>query len=182
MGIYFFNNDDFIVRQNMKGKLLTFTEEYKGLYLVLFYSRECKYCDQLMTEFKQLPQSIMGCRFVMVNINQNPEIVEKSKQTISPISYVPDLILYVNGLPYIRYDGPNEVNEIKRFIIDISNKLEKTSFLTEERQEQPPQMIEQEMKPEDVIPEYTVGKPLCGSSRDVYGRCYLEFDNAYISS
>jgi hypothetical protein len=39
-----------------------------------------------MTEFKQLPQSIMGCRFVMLNINQNPEIVEKSKQTISPIS------------------------------------------------------------------------------------------------
>jgi len=37
-------------------------------------------------------------------------------------------------------------------------------------------------QPEDVIPEYTVGKPLCGSSRDVYGRCYLEFDNAYINS
>ena len=182
MGIYFFNNDDFTVRQNMKGKLLTFTEEYKGLYLVLFYSRECKYCDQLMTEFKQLPQSIMGCRFVMVNINQNPEIVEKSKETISPITYVPDLILYVNGLPYIRYDGPNEVNEIKRFIIDISNKLEKTSFLTEEKQEQHPPQIVEEIKPEDVIPEYTVGKPLCGSNRDVYGRCYLEFDNAYVSS
>lgn len=181
MGIYFFNNDDFTVRHNQKGKLLTFTEEYKGLYLVLFYSKECKYCDQLMTQFKQLPQSIMGCRFVMVNINQNPEIVEKSKQTISPISYVPDLILYVNGLPYVRYDGPNELNDIKQFILDISSKLEKTSFLSEERP--PDEIQEQHINiEENAIPEYTVGMPLCGSSKDVYGRCYLEFDNAYITS
>lgn len=184
MGIYFFNNNDFTVRQNMKGKLLTFTEEYKGLYLVLFYSRECKYCDQLMAEFKQLPQNIMGCRFVMVNINQNPEIIEKSKQTVSPITYVPDLILYVNGLPYIRYDGPNDVNEIKNFIKDISTKLEKTSFLMEEQnQNHPQEEIPRNVVPEqDIIPEYTVGKPLCGSNRDVYGRCYLDFDNAYINS
>ena len=118
------------------------------------------------------------------NVNQNPEIIEKSKQTISPITYVPDLILYVNGLPYIRYDGPNDVNEIKNFIKDISNKLEKTSFLMEEQNQQPPQEeIPRNIIPEqDIIPEYTVGKPLCGSRKDVYGRCYLEFDNAYINS
>jgi len=183
-GIYFFNNNDFTIRQNVKGKLLGFQEEYKGLYLVLFYSKECQFCDELMSEFKQLPKMILGCRFVMVNINQNPEIIEKSKQTISTITYVPDLILYVNGLPYIRYDGPNDLDSIKNFVMDISGKLEKTSFLADEAPPPPPNM---EFQPQKVelytdIPEYSVGKPLSGSNKDVYGKCYLGFENAYVTS
>ena len=188
-GIYFFNNNDFTIRQNTKGKLMCFTEEYKGLYLVLFYSKECKYCDELMSEFKQLPTMILGCKFVMVNINHNPEIIQKSKQSISPITYVPDLILYVNGLPYIRYDGPNKLENIKDFVMDIANKLEKTSFMSDEisnvptKFEQPVEPQQQHIQyPENAIPEYTIGKPLCGSNKDIYGKCYLGFDSAYITS
>ena len=185
-GIYFFNNNDFTLRQSMKGKLLGFAEDYKGIYLVLFYSKECKFCDELMSEFKQLPKMILGCKFVMVNINQNPEIIDMSKQTISAISYVPDLILYVNGLPYIRYDGPNDLDNIKNFVLDISTKLEKTSFLSEEVSPPPAPMDFQtqqvSIKPEEMIPEYTIGKPLCGSNKDVYGKCYLGFESAYITS
>jgi thiol-disulfide isomerase/thioredoxin len=190
-GIYFFNNNDFTIRQNTKGKLMCFTEEYKGLYLVLFYSKECKYCDELMSEFKQLPTMILGCKFVMVNINHNPEIIQKSKQSISPITYVPDLILYVNGLPYIRYDGPNKLENIKDFVMDIANKLEKTSFMSDEisnvptKFEQPVEQQPQQQHiqyPENAIPEYTIGKPLCGSNKDIYGKCYLGFDSAYITS
>ena len=190
-GIYFFNNNDFTLKQNMKGKLLSFSEDYRGIYLVLFYSRECKYCDELLSEFKQLPKMILGCKFVMVNINQNPEIIEKSKQTISPISYVPDLILYVNGLPYIRYDGPNDLDSIKNFVMDISGKLEKTSFLSEDAPPSSDAIPNQgpvemnttaKFRNDDFIPEYSVGRPLSGSNKDVYGKCYLGFDTAYISS
>lgn len=188
-GIYFFNNNDFTIRQNTKGNLMCFTEEYKGLYLVLFYSKECKYCDELMSEFKQLPKMILGCKFVMVNINQNPEIIQKSKESISPITYVPDLILYVNGLPYIRYDGPNKLENIKDFVMDIANKLEKTSFMSEEIANVPskiqakPTVEQQQFNfPDGGIPEYTIGKPLCGSNKDVYGKCYLGFESAYITS
>lgn len=182
-GIFFFKNDDFVVRQNLKGKLLSFREECKGLYLVLFYSEQCQYCDQLMSDFKLLPQKLLGCKFVMVNINKNQEIVEKAKQTICPITYVPDLILYVNGLPYIRYDGPNGLEDIKKFIIDISNKLEKTQFM-EETQPQPNQQQVQFQetveKQETEIPAYTIGKPLCGNGRDEqFGVCYLNFGQAY---
>jgi len=190
-GIYFFNNNDFTVRQNRTGKLLCFSEDYKGMYLVLFYSKECKYCDDLMSEFKQLPKMILGCKFVMVNINQNPEIIQKSKESISPITYVPDLILYVNGMPYIRYDGPNKLDHIKNFVMDISNKLEKTPFMNGNEQQQqpvdrpnpvdaPPAQLYNSM--DEGIPEYTIGKPLCGSNKDVYGKCYLGFDSAYITS
>ena len=145
-----------------------------------------------MSEFKQLPTMILGCKFVMVNINHNPEIIQKSKQSISPITYVPDLILYVNGLPYIRYDGPNKLENIKDFVMDIANKLEKTSFMSDEisnvptKFEQPVEPQQQQQQhiqyPENAIPEYTIGKPLCGSNKDIYGKCYLGFDSAYITS
>ncbi len=186
-GIYFFNNDDFIIKENMKGKLLSFAEESKGLYLVLFYSKECPHCDKLLTEFKQLPNLINGCKFVMVNINKNPGLIEKSKMTISPITYVPDVILYVNGLPYIRYDGPSELELIKNFILDIYQKLQKTSFLNEgtTQQKQMPQQQNTpsiQKPPEEEIPSYCIGKPVCGNAKDAYGKCYLEFDNAYVGT
>lgn len=183
-GIFFFKNTDFTVRQNLKGKLLSFTEDCKGLYLVLFYSEQCSYCEQLMSDFKLLPQKLLGCKFVMVNINKNPGIVDMARDTICPITYVPDLILYVNGLPYIRYDGPNTLEDIKKFIIDIANKLEKTSFMEEvsspPQQQQEIQFQETVVEEENKIPAYTIGKPLCGSGRDEqYGVCYLNFNDAY---
>lgn len=183
-GIFFFKNTDFVLRQNLKGKLLAFREECKGLYLVLFYSEQCTYCDQLMSDFKLLPQKLLGCKFVMVNINKNPDIVEQSRDTICPITYVPDLILYVNGLPYIRYDGPNNLEDIKKFIIDIANKLEKTSFMEEANPPPQQQAIEfqqaSSVEEDTKIPAYTIGKPLCGSGRDEqFGVCYLNFNEAY---
>ena len=192
-GIYFFNNDDFVVKENMKGKLLGFSGESKGLYLVLFYSKECPHCDKLLAEFKQLPNLINGCKFVMVNINKNPGIIEKSKTTISPITYVPDVILYVNGLPYIRYDGPSEMELIKNFILDIYQKLQKTSFFNENNntttqsinqnaQHQEQQQMQQQAQPIEEIPSYSIGKPVCGNAKDAYGKCYLEFDNAYVGT
>jgi thioredoxin-like negative regulator of GroEL len=183
-GIFFFKNTDFVLRQNLKGKLLAFQEELKGLYLVLFYSEQCTYCDQLMSDFKLLPQKLLGCKFVMVNINKNPDIVEQARETICPITYVPDLILYVNGLPYIRYDGPNNLEDIKKFIIDIANKLEKTSFMEEANPPPGQHAIEfqeaSSVEENAKIPEYTIGKPLCGSGRDEqFGVCYLNFNDAY---
>ena len=184
-GIYFFNNNDFTLRQSMKGKLLGFAEDYKGIYLVLFYSKECKFCDELMSEFKQLPKMILGCKFVMVNINQNPEIIDMSKQTISYFLRTrSNSICQRITLHPIRWT--NDLDNIKNFVLDISTKLEKTSFLSEEVSPPPApidiQTQQVSIKPEEMIQEYTIGKPLCGSNKDVYGKCYLGFESAYITS
>lgn len=197
-GIFFFNSDDFTLRETAKGKLLALEGQSKGLNLILFYSKECQFCDKFLAQFKQLPNLILGCKFAMVNINQNKEIVNMSKNTLAPITYVPDVILYVNGLPYIRYDGPSEMQHIKDFIVDIYQKLQKTSFLQEQQNtSQSDQNTNHSQKLSDSksigfanqgettqndIPEYTIGKPLSGSSKDVYGKCYLNFDSAYVSS
>ena len=128
-GILFLGNDDFQIRQGDQGMLLTLTYDSKGLTLVLFYSKECPYCDSLINKFKQLPNFVNGCQFAMVNVNRNMSVVERSKNTVAPITYVPDVILYVNGMPYIRYDGPHDIHHIKEFIVSIYQKIQKTSFI-----------------------------------------------------
>lgn len=206
-GILFLGNEDFCVRAGEKGNMLCMSG-WKGLTLVMFYSKECKFCHNLINKFKQLPTIVNGCKFGMVCVNRNMEIVEKSKNTIAPIEYVPDVILYVDGVPYIRYDGPHEIDNIKTFIFSVYEKLQKTCFSDSNNNSSPnaaasaggshdyvrnPQ--QQQYAPasnqntmqqpnnmvrpvQNTIPAYTVGVPVCGGKKD---RCYLEFKTAYMN-
>lgn len=137
-GILFLGGDDFCVRAGEKGNMLCLSG-WKGLTLVMFYSKECQFCHKLINKFKQLPTIVNGCKFAMCCINRHFDIVEKSKNTIAPIEYVPDVILYVDGAPYIRYDGPHEVNDIKSFIFTVYERLQKTCFSGNKQQQQMPQ-------------------------------------------
>jgi len=136
-GILFLGNDDFCVRAGEKGNMLCLSG-WKGLTLIMFYSKECKFCDNLILKFKQLPTIVNGCKFGMVCVNRNMEVVEKSRNTISPIEYVPDVILFVDGVPYIRYDGPHEIENIKTFIFTVYERLKKTCFSEQQSAQQPP--------------------------------------------
>ncbi len=173
-GIYYLTEKDFEIRQNTKGNLLGLTSDSNGMNLILFYSKECKFCDDLLTQFKQLPRLILGCKFSMLNINHYHNVIEMSKNTISPITYVPDLILYVNGLPYMRYDGSNTKDAIKDFIIDIHQKLQKVKFVSSDEGQS--NQIEDKIVTD--LPEYTIGRPLYGCDANT-GKCYLDFSEAY---
>lgn len=195
-GILFLGSDDFCVRAGEKGNMLCMTG-WKGLTLVMFYSKECSFCATLITKFKQLPTMVNGCKFGMVCVNRNMDVVEKSKNTISPIEYVPDVILFVDGVPYIRYDGPHEIDSIRSFIFTVYERLQKTCFSDNQQpslqpasQPRPPpppthddiRMIQQQQhnirQVANGIPEYTVGIPVSGKKNDLM-RCYLEFNTAY---
>jgi thiol-disulfide isomerase/thioredoxin len=203
-GILFLGNDDFQIRQGDQGMLLTLTYDSKGLTLVLFYSKECPYCDSLINKFKQLPNYVNGCQFAMVNVNRNMSVVERSKNTVAPITYVPDVILYVNGMPYIRYDGAHDIQHIKDFIVSIYQKIQKTAFIEngspstgngmasqqQQQQAQVPHVqvplsnspgIPKGSHSGEPIPEYTIGRPLCGDGKKD-GVCYLNFHKAYVNA
>lgn len=132
-GILYLTADDFVVRKGEKGNLLCLNYDARGygLSLVLFYSNECQHCNRLLVQYKQLPYNINGCQFTMINVNrvENRRVVSMSNQTIVPITYVPDIILYVNGLPYMRYDGNHDIHSIKAFILDIHQQLQKTASM-----------------------------------------------------
>ena len=190
-GILFFGGADFILRQGDNGQLLCLTYDIKGLTLVLFYSNQCEYCDHLIKKFKQLPHLVNGCQFAMVNVSQHPDVPERSAQTMASITYVPDLILYVNGSPYIRYDGQHEIEPIRNFIIEVYKKVAtQLNFHNQphanppqhqqqqqQRQQQQQQQQQQAPSPQS-IPAYTIGKPIMGGRNDKV--CYLNFNSAYI--
>jgi len=203
-GILFLGNDDFQIRQGDQGMLLTLTYDSKGLTLVLFYSKECPYCDSLINKFKQLPNYVNGCQFAMVNVNRNMSVVERSKNTVAPITYVPDVILYVNGMPYIRYDGAHDIQHIKDFIVSIYQKIQKTAFIENGSPSTGNGMVSQQQQQQaqvphvqvplsnspgipkgshsgEPIPEYTIGRPLCGDGKKD-GVCYLNFHKAYVNA
>ena len=154
--LLFLSTDDFGLTKGEKGDVLY--HEIRGFSLILFYSTQCVYCQKLIPIFKRLPDIVNGCQFGMINVSMNKSLIGMSMSSHTPIKYVPLLILYINGRPYMRYEGPPEENDIRRFILEVSSAVQESGFA--------------KVTKEKGIPAYTVGTPLCGES-DV---CYLEFD------
>lgn len=165
-GLLFLTSDDFQNQQGSKGPIMC--TNIQGFSLILFYSTQCQHCQSLIPIFKRLPGSVGGCQFGMINVSHNKSCVIMSRQTIAPIKVVPYIVLYINGKPYMRYNGPHDQQEIGRFIVEVSQKIQKQENIEND------QRIKKNNSGE--IPAYTIGHPLCGIDNKV---CYLEFDDAY---
>lgn len=166
-GLFYLNETDFEIRKGPKGDSLCVGID--GYSLVLFYSNKCDHCQRLIPIFKKLPGTVGGCTFAMVNVSKK-QIVQKSKTTITPIKYVPYVVLHINGEPFMRYDGPHELDPMKKFVIEIAQKV--TQKNPRENKQTP---IQQEVNP--VVPAFTIGVPK--NSGPVDSSAYGYFDNAY---
>jgi len=170
-GLLFLCNDDFQLAKGSKGNILC--SSIPGYSLILFYSPQCKYCQTILPVFRSLPGSIGGCQFGMVNVSINKQCIRMSKDTIAPITYVPYIVLYINGRPFMKYQGPPTADEMKRFILEVAQKMESKQKFSTEQQSQI-----QENQREVNIPAYTIGHPLFGCDEE--GNCtYLPFNEAY---
>ncbi len=179
-GLLFLTDDYFKVTSTPKGNVLGTT--IRGISLVLFFSTQCKYCHQFIPIFKKLPGTVGGCQFGMINISTNRTVVEKSKNTISPLTYVPYIVLYVNGQPIVSYDGPASENDIRKFVLDMVESLQtKQQFIPNPNQNQNPNRprpledLTENNNIENHIPAYTIGRPKDSD------KCYLSWDSAYAS-
>ena len=177
MALVFLTKDDFKINAGNRGNILC--TEVPGFSFILFYSVKCSHCQNVIPIFKKLPNSITGCTFGMVKVSKNKELVETSRNTIAPIQYVPLSILYYNGRPFMRYDGPHEENEIRKFVYEVCNKIQQQQKVSDENENQE---ISQKKDPQLEIPEYTIGQPLRGKTKDMNNVCYLSFDKAYNES
>ena len=164
-GLLFLHSADFAVQNGVKGDILC--NSIRGISLILFYSTKCEHCQTLIPIFKRLPGTIGGCQFGMINVTMERDVVRMSSQTIAPIKYVPLVILFVNGKPFIRYDGPHDENEIRKFLVEVTSKLQTKDKFSSDRVK--------EGKTDKEIPAYTVGHPLYGQDNV----SYLEFEEAY---
>lgn len=162
-GLLFLSSDDFTITKGAKGDVMS--HSIGGFSLILFYSTQCGHCKTILPIFKQLPGTIGGCQFGMINVSTNKKCVYMSRKTIAPIKYVPYIVLYINGKPFMRYNGPYDLNELRRFVIEVANKVKNKQRFSNGR-----------VKEEDSgIPSYTIGIP----TSKVKKVCYLDFDEAY---
>lgn len=166
-GLLFLQTEDFMINKGTKGPILC--HGIRGLSLILFYSTNCEHSRNLIPIFKRLPGQLGGCQFGMINVSKEKNIVMMSKSTISEIKYVPLMILYVAGRPFIRYDGPHDETEINRFIREVSNKIQTKEKFSNKEVQKPANNEKRN------IPAYASGQPLWGDSDDFY----MEFSEAY---
>jgi len=207
-GILFLSKSDFKLKQGDKGMILALNCQMNGgMTLVLFYTNECPHCEHIIKIFKQLPHRINGCSFAPINLTLQKEIVEISQQTIAPITYVPDLILYVNNSPFVRYDGNPNIESIVHFLSEMNQKIQHINFMSSNNntsqtspshnlanQTTPPSSAPVNLNntnstantmtttssPSEKIPAYTIGMPLYGHLKKD-NVCYVNFHQAYIS-
>lgn len=168
-GLLFLTADDFQLVKGVKGNIMC--TSIQGFSLILFYSVQCEHCQSLIPIFKTLPGTVGGCQFGMINVSNNKQCVLMSRESVAPIKVVPYIILYINGRPYMRYQGPHDPREISRFIVEVSQQVSANKQQTFAKEEN------KNVKPckKGGIPAYTIGKPLIGQD-DV---CYLDFTGAY---
>lgn len=159
--LLFLTSQDFNVTQGTNGQLLT--HQIMGFSLIMFYSPKCVHSNKLIPIFRQLPQFVAGCKFGMLNVTNQRDIVRMSSQTIVPITYVPLIILYINGKPYMKYEGSSDINEIRTFILQIANSIQNQNSFSNGA-----------IETRNELPKYG-GIPLCGED-DV---SYLEYIEAY---
>ena len=73
-GLLFLAKEDFKQTSGNRGTLMC--TEISGFSLILFYSTQCTFCQNMMPVFKSLPGSLSGCQFGMINVSKNKEIVK----------------------------------------------------------------------------------------------------------
>lgn len=121
MSIHFLNHQDFKTNDGVKGKLLC--TSIQGMSLLMFYSNRCPHSLKLLSVFKALPSSVPGCKIGVVDLDRDKRVIEMSKETITQITYVPYILLYINGKPFTNYNGGHTLDEIRTFIITVANQI-----------------------------------------------------------
>jgi hypothetical protein len=168
MSVAYLVSEDFSIQQSAKGNVLC--HNIPNFSLVLYYSNFCKECEPILNVFKKLPNLVIGCQFGIVNVSTNKKCIELASKTITPIRYVPYIIMYINGKPYMSYNGDRDVNSIKQFVIEFVSNVQRKQEFSKEKTVQ---------EKDDGIPKYCLGKPISGG-RDQQV-CYLNFLSAYES-
>jgi thiol-disulfide isomerase/thioredoxin len=161
-GLLYLDSSDFFV----SGDIMQ--NNIRGFSFIMFYSTQCVYCQDLIPIFKKLPNSVEGCSFGLINVSNNKDVIKMSQNTRTKIAYVPLLILYINGRPYMKYEGPSDEQEIKKFIIEVSSNLKnKQKFAENDTRVE---------RTKNKIPGYSLGIP-----KDLKnsGVCYVLYEDAY---
>lgn len=178
--LLFLTSEDFEVRSGPKGPILT--SGVKGFNLIMFYSDSCGICKtKSIPMIRRLPGTINGCQFSLAKVDS--KLIEMSRATIKPLTYVPCMILYYDSKPFMEYrdTGNYDPNDVRKFIIDVSSNLQARQQFSSGQQQGQPAGAQQQQNPnavpDDLRKEYSLGVPIYGDMKGPV--CYLSWDQAY---
>jgi thioredoxin-like negative regulator of GroEL len=118
--MHFLDNSHFEV--NQRGELSC---KIKGYVLMLFYSTKCEHCGDMINKFKELNDTVNGCSFAQVNLDTNKELIKKVNASNIKLTFVPFVVLFANGTPYMIYSGPVSTSSLRRFILEVTDAYAK---------------------------------------------------------
>lgn len=178
--LLFLTSEDFAISQGPKGPVLSCG--IRGYTLILFYSDSCAICrEKSIPMFRRLPGTINGVQFGMTKVDS--KLVELSRQTIKPFTYVPCMILFIDGKPFMEYKDNSQYNpdNLRKFILDVYTNLQSRQQFSSQQQAQQGQPAGQgQQQVQNAGPErkeYSLGIPIWGDSKSTV--CYLDFTKAY---
>lgn len=117
MPLHYLSDDAFYLNDQRK-----LCAKVPGLSLIMFHSDNCGHCSDALPVLKAVSDAIPWCKFLLHNVRSR-YVVNLSRQTGAPINYTPYILIYFDGIPYYRWDGPRTFNDIKQFVIDMSKNL-----------------------------------------------------------
>lgn len=121
MSISQLSTNSFIIQQSAKGP--AYCSRIHGMSITFFYSTKCPHCKRFMPVFQSLAQHVRGLQFTVLDIGRNKGVLQHSKATITPITHVPFIVIYINGVPFEIYNGPNTFEHLYRYLTQLVNHV-----------------------------------------------------------
>ena len=92
-----------------------------GFSVVLFYSNNCRHCHTMGDIFDKLDKGLNGVTIAKVLLDDNKDLINTLKQSGVELKYVPFVVFFAKGEPYMIYSGPNELKALTDFIVEVAN-------------------------------------------------------------
>ncbi len=116
MSVYTLTSEHFSI-QGSKQKILRVN--LPGAYLIFFSMYGDGNCLQFEPIFSQLSTIERRVKFAIIDIKQYRDVTIMSKETNLPITSVPMLAIYVDGIPKAKFNGSRNVQSIQGFITKV---------------------------------------------------------------
>ena len=91
-----------------------------GYSLILFHSNRCPHCGMAQEIIAHLSDTVVGCEFGMVNLDDNKGVIRLAAQSNLKLEYVPLLVFFANGNAYMMYAGPLDEGNVRQFIEQVA--------------------------------------------------------------
>ena len=106
--------DEHFVLHGQRKKLLSLN--LRGNVLVCFKMTGDANCKSFDPIFAQLSRAENRVQLAVLDVKANPGVVKKSRESNTPISAVPALILYVEGRAHAKFNGARNLKSLQGFI------------------------------------------------------------------